>query len=191
MAIAWELAPESVVETVERIRNWYHKARLRGARIALLARPNAPRSGGKLTLGACSLWPAKFRPLGEYDFLIWFALDEWDKMPQGRRDALADHELCHAWWDAGARKASLRPHDITEFYEVWRRHGPYMPEYDARRETVQAAFDLPGLDEDVTETLSDASIVIDVQEISLLREAAAKRVRAAAPIAEQVEAAHG
>lgn len=199
MTVFWELAPESVLETVERIRNAYHKTRLRYARIALLVRPNAPKSsGGKITLGSCSLWPAKLKPLGDYDFLIWFSLDEWLKMPQARRDALADHELCHAVWDYTERKASLRPHDITEFYEVWRRHGPYMPEYDAQREIVQAAFDLPGIDADVTEAVDpahmngaasrDVSVTIGPESIPVLKEAARRMRQPAAPIAEQVEA---
>lgn len=144
-------APADVVETVERIRNAYHAERLRGARIAVAILSEAPKSKGKTTLGECSLWPAKAKPFVAYDFLIWFSHDEWINMPEARQDALADHELCHAVWDRNERKASLRPHDIAEFYEVWRRHGPYLAEYDMQREIVQAAFDLPGLDEDVTE----------------------------------------
>lgn len=156
MPIDWTLATDEMVETVTRIRATYHGDRLGGARIALLMRLEAPTSGGMATLGACSLWPAAYLPFGDYHFRIWFAEDEWRRMPQARRDALADHELCHAQWDTRKRKASLRPHDITEFYEVWRRHGPYLPAYDAQRETVQEAFDLPGLDEDVTEAFDPA-----------------------------------
>lgn len=65
-------------------------------------------------------------------FVIVISEPVWDVLPQDKREALVDHELCHAWSEADQSedddeadpvKLSLRPHDLEEFSAIVRRHG--------------------------------------------------------------------
>ena len=72
-------------------------------------------------------------------FVMTIHKDAWDEMTPKQRLALVDHELCHAAAEAKQQKddgdgnsdmetdnpvkASIRPHDVEEFFDVVRRHG--------------------------------------------------------------------
>jgi len=65
-------------------------------------------------------------------FVIVISEPVWEILPQDKRVALVDHELCHAWAladqdedndEADPVKLSLRPHDLEEFSCIVRRHG--------------------------------------------------------------------
>lgn len=77
-------------------------------------------------------------------FVITISRDVWDVLPQEKRVALVDHELCHAWAEVKQAKEeadvsqaevddqietdnpvklSVKPHDLEEFSCIVRRHG--------------------------------------------------------------------
>ena len=65
-------------------------------------------------------------------FVITISEPVWDVLPPEKREALVDHELCHAWSEASQNedddeadpvKMSVRPHDLEEFSCIVRRHG--------------------------------------------------------------------
>ena len=65
-------------------------------------------------------------------FVIVISEPVWDVLPADKREALIDHELCHAWAEANQKedddeadpmKLSIKPHDLEEFVCIVRRHG--------------------------------------------------------------------
>ena len=50
----------------------------------------------------------------------------WENLPEAKRRALVDHELCHAKVEEdkdGNPKLKIAPHDLEEFTEIVKRHG--------------------------------------------------------------------
>jgi hypothetical protein len=70
----FEAAPEAV-DLVTELVMLYHE-HLEGARIGLLMRDEAPKSGGLATLGKARKVSVEQKALMPYDFVIWFAQDE-------------------------------------------------------------------------------------------------------------------
>lgn len=78
-------------------------------------------------------------PDGDPFFVITISKDVWDILPDDKKLALVDHELCHAWAEAKQQKddgdsdedletdnpvkLSVMPHDLEEFSCIVRRHG--------------------------------------------------------------------
>jgi hypothetical protein len=77
---------------------------------------------------------------GEPYFAITIPIDIWNVLPQDKREALVDHQLCHI--DAKADqeedsdgsepvvKLSMKPHDLEEFTCVARRHGMWQEDME-------------------------------------------------------------
>lgn len=117
-------APDDVVELVQGLISLYHEP-LQDAKIGLLMRDEAPASGSMITLGQARKVSPEHRVLMDFDFIIWFAQDEWDRLSTLQRRALADHELCHCSMWRG--KTSIRRHDFEEFNCIIERYGFWRP----------------------------------------------------------------
>ena len=83
-----------------------------------------PKRGAKEIWGQCrkvsgvNAFLAENNPTGETFFLIVISAPVWDSLPTDKREALVDHELCHA-----SQELNLVKHDLEEFTGVVKRHG--------------------------------------------------------------------
>jgi hypothetical protein len=61
-------------------------------------------------------------------FVMTISKSAWDLLEdnQPAREALIDHELSHMDRDLETGALSINPHDVEEFFDVVRRHGPWM-----------------------------------------------------------------
>lgn len=105
-----------------------------------------PTSKGKEVWGTCrkvsglNAYLEGGSPDGESFFVVTISKEIWDVLPDDKKLALVDHELCHAWAevkkseedeeDTGEElesdnpvKISVKPHDLEEFSCIVRRHG--------------------------------------------------------------------
>jgi predicted metallopeptidase len=96
MTVEWCQASNEVIHIAQELVNQHH-TRLLDANIGFLFRSEAQESGGRTILAQTSTVPAKMQKLMnvEYEFIIWIAEDEWNKLTTDQRRALIDHELCH------------------------------------------------------------------------------------------------
>lgn len=72
----------------------------------------------------------------DYDFVIWVALDWWNRFKPEQKVALVDHELCHCYIDADD-KPKILPHDVEEFNCILERHGLWWPNADVTAKAIQ------------------------------------------------------
>lgn len=142
MAVTWSEAPDEVIELAEEIIAKHHEA-LQEARIGFLMRSEAPVRNGVVVLGQASVVSAKEQVHIPYDFLIWLAGDEWERLSLHQQRALIDHELSHCAWDSNKEKGSLRGHDVEEFAHIVERYGLWRPAVRQFARAVQVAMDLP------------------------------------------------
>ncbi len=153
-------APDEVVAIVEHMIDLYHE-HLKTARIGLMFRDEAPIRDGYVVYGEARKVSDLLKPFVPYDFLIWFAEDRWELLIERQKQALADHELTHCYWDGA--KASIRRHDINEFLCIIERHGFWWPNdaYVRRvQEVVQTAMPfahghVAGVGEDVLDQVGN------------------------------------
>lgn len=139
MSVAWEVAPEEVIEMAQGLVEKYHPD-LRNANIGILFRETASTRNGKKVLGQASKVTAKWQPLldGAYHFIIWLAADWWlDEASPAQRRALLDHELQHCYMLDGLQP-KLRGHDLEEFACIIERHGFWRDDWGEQQ--VQAAI---------------------------------------------------
>jgi hypothetical protein len=150
--VAYELIPERsdvgrpLYARLERLLQAHHgEISGEGVRIALAwATSWHPDVDGRLTLGKCKRATDLDRELAPYDFVILLNRDFWQdaRVSEVQRDALLDHELCHAGiaYDAnGEPKVDTRrrtvfrtvKHSIEEFIDVVDRHGCYKADLEA------------------------------------------------------------
>lgn len=139
-------APE-VKEVAEQLIPKYHQHLLDfQVKIRYVFVDKTPMSKGKEVWGTCRKITGLSAHLedsksDEPFFVITISKDIWDVLPPDKREALVDHELCHAWAevkqsddeadaDADAEieqdnpvKLSVKPHDLEEFSCIVRRHG--------------------------------------------------------------------
>jgi Putative phage metallopeptidase len=117
-----------------------HHHELKDARIAL-AWCTAWRADvdGRQTLGQCKRATDLDRELAPFDFVILLQKDFWtnEAVTNEQRDALLDHELCHATVkldpythepvedERGHVVYRIRKHDLEEFSEIAERHGTW------------------------------------------------------------------
>lgn len=114
-----------------------HHHDLIDARIALAWRYDVkPDQDGHVELGKCRKASDLDRQLHNYDFVILLNYTFWQStdVEDQQRDALLDHELCHAAvaldedgeikQDEGGRTVyRIRKHDVEEFNAIVKRHG--------------------------------------------------------------------
>ena len=104
-----------------------------------------PSSKGKEVWGTCRKVSGlnAYLESGDIDcgpfFVITISKEIWDILPNDKKLALVDHELCHAWAEVKQKeededeesseeveqvvKLSVKPHDLEEFSCIVRRHG--------------------------------------------------------------------
>lgn len=95
-----------------------------------------PNVDGQVTLGKCKKASQLDRELMDFDFVILLNRGFWteERVTDEMREALLDHELCHATIDLdnegepkidtrGRVLYRTRKHDIEEFQQVVARHG--------------------------------------------------------------------
>lgn len=94
---------------------------------------------GRQTLGKCKKASALDRELMDYDFVILLLQSFWqdEAVTDQQRDALLDHELCHAGVkydpvtddpvvdERGRTVYRIRRHDLEEFACIAERHGTW------------------------------------------------------------------
>lgn len=115
---------------------------LSGRKIAVIMQDEATtRKGGKQVLGWASIPSARLRPIldDDYDFVICFAKDTWDKASAAQRAALVDHELCHCRLDDKC-VPYVTDHDYEEFVAVLNRHGLWRQ--DRAEKAIQSVLNL-------------------------------------------------
>jgi hypothetical protein len=138
--INFQLIPKTnaAYDILEEVRSEYHEE-LEHAKIALAWRKTTkPDVDGRLVLGRCVKSSDLQRELVDWDFVIVLNREVWenDEFTLKKKEALIDHELCHAARavdkdgedkedEKGRPVWRVRKHDIEEFREVVQRHGCY------------------------------------------------------------------
>ena len=138
MATEWSKATPELLDIATELIDLYHP-HLQDASIGFLFRSEAPKSNGHVTLGKAKKISADMNMFMDYDFVIWVALDWWDRLKPGQKVALVDHELHHCWMDAEG-KPSMRPHDVEEFNAIIERHGFWWPTAEETMQAIQGSL---------------------------------------------------
>jgi hypothetical protein len=131
-------APE-VREIAERLITKYHQHLLDfNVKLEYVFVDKTPKAKGIEIWGTCrkvsslNAFLANAQDGSDPFFVITISEPVWDVLPPDKREALVDHELCHAWAEASQKedddesdpvKLSVRPHDLEEFSCIVRRHG--------------------------------------------------------------------
>jgi hypothetical protein len=155
-------APEVRVIAEELIEKYHQHIIDFSVKIRYVFVDKTPNSKGKEVWGTCrkvsglNAYLEGESPDGDAFFVITISKDIWDILPQDKRIALVDHELCHAM--AGAKqqkddsdsdddletdnpiKLSVKPHDLEEFSCIVRRHGLWREDIE---DFVNAALKKP------------------------------------------------
>jgi len=158
-----------------------HHEHLANARIAIAWCTSwNPDVDGRVTLGKCKRASDLDRELMPLDFVIllarWFY--ESGDVTDAQREALLDHELCHAEVvmdrdepkldERGRIVYRTRKHDIEEFAEIVLRHGTYKRDLeafaDALRRSHAADGDWVGYSR-LQQGLSAAGLVVPIERI--------------------------
>lgn len=131
---------------VRRIARQHHP-HLDGLTIAVIGRPQAAKSKGKVVLAKTSV-PSEATgaliqdAMGVVHYVIEVGLDAWAALTPAQRTACLDHELCHC---LGVDEESGRPklvgHDAEEFGQVIRRHGLWRPDLESFAEAVASQLE--------------------------------------------------
>lgn len=130
--------PAAVVEEIAYHLIQQHHPHLvqHAVRIEYIFRSDTPKTKGKSVRGTMRIVSslnaffgrenreAKDQPIKRF-FAMVISRPAWDVMDADERQALVDHELCHAYatYDDGGTKLQLLHHDLEEFTAVVLRHG--------------------------------------------------------------------
>ncbi len=132
VAIEWERLPlvEKIVDEVVA----QHHPHLSRARILCLGKPKASVKGQSTVVATASRAPKNLAALYkdaagvDVHYLITIGRGAWDALDQEQKRIVIDHELCHfTGLDDKGRWALRGDHDIQEFHEIIKRHGPKLP----------------------------------------------------------------
>ena len=172
-----------------------HHANLTDAKIAMAWRLGwRADSDGILCLGKCRKRGDLDRELDSFDFVILLNSEAWEGLNTKQKEALIDHELCHAQIvidsDGNPKKddrdrlvCRIRKHDCEEFKCIVERHGFWTSDLaelaqatinDAKRPllaTVEATEKLAGPLDDKWKKNSLAAAAISEKYIDKLEEA--------------------
>lgn len=109
------------------------------------AKPSKPlRDGKKITWAKAARVSPKWQALmdEDYQFVIEFDMQIWDRLTLEQQEALVDHELCHCGVDADGYY--MRSHDLEEFREIVRRHGFWKDDVKQFAEVTMPLFEKAG-----------------------------------------------
>ncbi len=140
MAVFWSKADPQIIELTKQVIDRYHK-HLNSARIGVVMRSEAPSTNGNVTLAKCKKVSAELQLHIPYQFIIWIAEDEWQRLSTRQHEALLDHELSHIGWDG--INAHIKGHDVEEFNHILKRWGPWWPDSDGFSIAIQQPLPLP------------------------------------------------
>lgn len=119
---------ESVEEMAQQAIPMFHP-HLATARIAYLFVDKGSMKAGKPVLGKARKVSGALEFLLERDFIIEVALDFWNDLGDGQRQALVDHLLERCFGEeeeeSGEMSWSVREPDVQEFSSILRRHGAW------------------------------------------------------------------
>jgi hypothetical protein len=128
-------ASQEVKDIATRYINEHHQ-HLANVLIVYLFNAKTIKKGGKELLGEAKLVSGLNAYLATRDleerpeqlFVITISKSAWDLLEDNlpAREALIDHELRHCSRDLEDGALSINPHDIEEFFDIVRRHGPWM-----------------------------------------------------------------
>lgn len=148
-----EESPELYAQ-LARLIDKYHEE-LAQARIVLAWHYGwKPDKDGRLTLGKCRKLTELDQRLADFDFVVILNADVWPELNEPQREAILDHELCHAApaldeegeqkEDSTGRKCwRVRRHDVEEFSEIVTRHGLYTSELEKLGKAILKRKDAP------------------------------------------------
>jgi len=143
-----EEVKEIAVRLIAEISEHSHLAH---AKIAYLFRETAIKNKGKVRLGSMAKFPPKMAAITrdidgddadkhDYVFLMEIAHDKWGDMDSHTKEALVDHELCHAFGDedenTGNMVWSILPHDFEGFGNNIKRYGLWDKQYKEASEAI-------------------------------------------------------
>ena len=99
-----------------------------------------PSQGKKITMAKTSKVSAKMQALAEQDirFVIEYDSLIWDALPEDKKIALVDHELCHCGNDADG--CYLVNHSVEEFREILDRRGFWKSDVQQFAETCETVY---------------------------------------------------
>lgn len=144
-------ARSDLYDRLDRLVDAHHpELRRAGCRIALAWNTGwRPDRDGKIVLGRCRRCTDLERELAPYDFVIVLLQDFWESedVTDAQRDALLDHELCHAdvaYSDDGEPRLDerdrpvfrTRKHDVEEFWAIADRHGIWKRDLEVLAEAL-------------------------------------------------------
>lgn len=138
----FEEADEELLELARDVIEKFHP-RLLEVRFGFAFRSEALTRKGFSVLASTSLVSSRVRVHLEFDYLVWVALPEWEKMDLERRTAVLDHEFCHCAQNVRGDWI-LCDHDVQEFVAVIERHGLWTYNLERLGRAVQEC--LPGLE---------------------------------------------
>lgn len=125
----YELAPE-VEKIAQGLIGQYH-GHLVEAKILYLFRTGLWSSQNRETWGKASKVAGVNHYLLGFDFIITISRDVWDRLDDGQRKALVDHQLEHCNKDTDSKgnpKFNIVGHDIEDFVSIIGRHGFWTPD---------------------------------------------------------------
>jgi hypothetical protein len=141
-APAFEEAIQEVKDLAKQVMGKYHPD-LINVRVMYLFSLKARRSKGKIVLA----WIQRPNKLlqylsGEVDYFLFIDKKAWEIAKPEEREALLDHEFCHAVVDEdkeGNPVFKLRDHDFHEFTDIVERWGGWTQDLSA---AIEAAYDV-------------------------------------------------
>jgi hypothetical protein len=137
MTAVYTKAPE-VQKIAEKLIEKYHQHLTDfNVRVDYYFVDKTPVRGGKEVWGTCrkvtslnAFLAADDQSGGDPFYVIVISEPIWEMLPPDKKEALVDHELCHAGAEyqekddeEPAVKLNLKPHDLEEFACIVRRHG--------------------------------------------------------------------
>lgn len=137
MGAEWEEADQYLLSMAEELIEEHH-AHLKHANVGFLYRDKAAKSGETFVYGKARKVADKDKVFMEFDFIIWIAKEEFERLENDRQRALVDHELCHCAGFPGGWK--MRHHDVEEFVDIVIRHGLWNP---ALKQIARSGQQLP------------------------------------------------
>lgn len=120
MAVEWDLADDHLLEMAKSIIRDHHPLLLE-AKVGFMYRSEAQKSSGRYVLGHAKKVSEDMKVFLDFDFIIWIAQANFQRMEIDQQRALVDHELCHCIM--GPNGWAIRHHDFEDFIQIIQRHG--------------------------------------------------------------------
>jgi hypothetical protein len=122
-------APPEVMEVVNRVMGDFFPHLVLERRLVVAIREQAQDVGNEqVSVAATGVNSEEGAP---FDYIIWFALDAWQLLDDGDREALVFHELMHCGRDEAGRP-QLIEHDAAIFNPEVTRYGLWWVDAQAR-----------------------------------------------------------